>query len=481
MAEADEAGLARLTLPPDGGQLTVYAAPHPASLDAVPITIERDPQFRPDAVGKMDLRPVRVLLTDVAGKEATITGLNRFEPTIAGGKLVVRVDLPEPDFRYQASLTGRVLDDRGRPVAGAKVALGFGERSRGSAMSGEPAHTVTTDARGDYLIRSIPHRDPDGNPRKVFVVATKDGYAGVDTPPIAPPPGNDDSPQVLDPIHLAPGVSLSGTVVDPQGRPVIGVWVDVRGPYALRDQGVRTDEKGHFRVPNLPKGPVSLYFEYGPFFAMGKYLADGTDDKLEIRLRPTAEALAGRSAIPEPPAIGRPAPPLQVVAWTDGKSRTLADYKGKVVFLDFWGIWCGPCVNGLPSLERLKQKYEPHGVVFLSIHTPGEEIARIRRFLDFKKAKLVSALDASLGNGDSSRNGVTADRYGVRGYPTLVMIDRRGNVAFHSGIGTNEGVAAMKALGEEMGLDESTMTETDFHRLWEAFFSREVEKVLNRP
>ena len=78
-------------------------------------------------------------------------------------------------------------------------------------------------------------------------------------------------------------------------------------------------------------------------------------------------------------------------------------------------------------------------------------------------------------------NGVTADRYGVRGYPTLVMIDRQGNVAFHSGIGTKEGVAAMKALGKEMGLDESTMTEADFHRLWEAFFSREVEKVLDRP
>ena len=87
--------------------------------------------------------------------------------------------------------------------------------------------------------------------------------------------------------------------------------------------------------------------------------------------------------------------------------------------------------------------------------------------------------DESRGKDDNSRNGVTADRYGVRGYPSLVMIDRRGNVAFHSGIGTKEGVAAMKALGKEMGLEESTMTEADFHRLWEAFFGREIEKILN--
>ena len=314
-------------------------------------------------------------------------------------------------------------------------------------------------------------------------MATKDGYAGVNSPPVELPPGTDDSPRVLDPVRLAPGVSLSGTgrrPAGPAGRRGVG---QIRGSYALRAQSVRTDEQGHFRVPNLPKGLVSLYFEYGPLFAMGKYLADGTADDLEIRLRPTAEPLAKRAApaIPEPPAIGSPAPALQVAAWTDGKPRTLADYKGKVVLLDFWGIWCGACINGMPSLEHLKQKYEPRGVVFLSIHTPGEDIGKIRRFLEFKKSSFISALDEGRGKSDNSLNGVTADRYGVRGYPTLVMIDRRGNVAFHSGIGTKEGVAAMKALGKEMGLDESTMTEADFYRLWEAFFSREVEKVLDRP
>ena len=452
-------------------------------MDGIPIAIEWEPDFRPDAVATMDRREGQIHLVNVAGKKATLTGLDRFEPTIAGGTLVVRVDLPEPDFRSQARVAGRALDEQGRPIAGAKVALGFGEPSKGSAMSGDPEHTVTTDARGDYLIRSVPRRDPDGKPRNVFVVATKEGYAGNDSPSIALPPGTDDSPRVLDPVRLAPGVSLSGRVVDPQGRPVVGAWVEIRGSYALRAQSVRTDEQGRFRVPNLPKGLVSLYFEYGPLYAMGKYVADGTADNLEIRLRPTAEAVAKRAtpAIPEPPAIGSPAPALQVAAWTDGKPRSLADYKGKVVLLDFWGIWCGACTNGMPSLEHLKQKYEPRGAVFLSIHTPGEDIGKIRRFLDLKKSSFISALDEGRGKSDNPDNGVTADRYGVRGYPTLVMIDRRGNVAFHSGIGTKEGVAAMKALGKEMGIDESTMTPADFYRLWEAFFSREVEKVLDRP
>jgi thiol-disulfide isomerase/thioredoxin len=172
---------------------------------------------------------------------------------------------------------------------------------------------------------------------------------------------------------------------------------------------------------------------------------------------------------------------LQVVGWTDGKSRSLADSRGKVVFLDFWGIWCSACLNEMPILGRLKQKYEPRGVVFLSIHTPGEEIEKIRRFLDLKKTSLVSALDEGRRQHEDSYNGVTADRYGVRGYPTLVLIDRQGNVAFQTGIDIREGIAKMKALGKEMGIQESTMTKDQFERLREVLLSREIEKVLNRP
>ena len=74
-------------------------------------------------------------------------------------------------------------------------------------------------------------------------------------------------------------------------------------------------------------------------------------------------------------------------------SRTLADYRGKVVFLNFWGIWCGPCVGELPSLEKLRAKYEPLGVVFLTLHTPGENEKTVRKVLEMKKSSLVFAFD----------------------------------------------------------------------------------------
>jgi thiol-disulfide isomerase/thioredoxin len=238
-------------------------------------------------------------------------------------------------------------------------------------------------------------------------------------------------------------------------------------------------------ISNLPKGLIEVAFQYGPLEAAGEYLADGVAEEIKIQLRPRdatpTTVKAARPTTPKPPALGRPAPPLQIIGWTDGKSRSLADYRGKVIFLNFWGIWCSACLNEMPRLERLKQKYEPRGVVFLSIHTPGEEIEKIHRFLDLKKSSLVSALDEDRRQHENSYNGVTADRYGVRGYPTLVLIDRQGNVAFHTGIDTKEGVAAMKARGKEMGIQESTMTKEQFQQLWEDFFGREIEKVLNRP
>ena len=507
-AEADEAGRADLTLPREDGKLMAGAergSPRARSFSSIPVAIPMEwaSGFRTDAVKTIERIEGGYRLKDDAGRTATIGNAprelpdgaggsikigetGRVEPTLVDGKLTIRVLFSEAGRASSGSLSGRIVDPAGRPIGGVRVAPAFyireGHRG-GSVFPNDKEHEATTARDGRFLIRRIPRIDVSGRPSTLTLVVRKEGFASLETPEFSFKPGQGDAPQVLDPIQMEPGVSLSGTVVDPQGQPVEGVWVEPGGGYALRSRFTRTDADGKFTVRDLPKGLIELSFQYGDLWASDKYLADGTDDGLNIRLRPSAALLArpAARAVPEPPALGRPAPPLQVVGWSDGKPHSLADYRGKVVFLDFWGTWCGPSVKGIPSLERLEQKYEPRGVVFLSIHTPGEDIGKIRRFLDLKKSTLVSALDEAHDPGDNARNGLTADRYGVRGYPTLVMIDRRGNVAFHSGIGTREGVAAMKALGKEMGIEESTMTEADFHRLWEAFFSREVEKVLDRP
>ena len=52
---------------------------------------------------------------------------------------------------------------------------------------------------------------------------------------------------------------------------------------------------------------------------------------------------------------------------TNGEDITLSDFKGKVVLLDFWATWCGPCMQSIPELVRLQQKYNDKGLVVLGV------------------------------------------------------------------------------------------------------------------
>jgi len=487
-SEIDDSGGARLTLPTEGGTVTAHVGAEVEVAEWVQLTIEWGAGFRPGAVQsviKLGNSPIRYRLVDDNGRMATVTGPEKgqAEPRLDGNKLVFQVTLPVTDPKASGDVVGKVIDASGEPIAGAQVQVVW-VSEQGSGMAGGDRYRAITDAQGSYLLRAMPR----GQLTKFHLAVTREGYAGVDTRPVAFDPPADGKPQVADPVTLVSGFSLTGVVVDPDGKPLAGVWVQPQGSYANRSQFTRTDDAGRFTVRDLPEGRVSFNFRYGKLAEFGAYFAGKGSDPVKVTLRRMPDPAQMKSqtelakpAGPEPPAVGTLAPEWKMRDWSDGLSHSLADFRGKVVFLDFWGIWCSPCVNGLQSLERLKQKYEPRGAIFLSIHTPGEQIGNIRRFLEFKKTTLISALDEDAGRDDESHNGVTADRYGVRGYPTIVMIDRRGNVAFHSGIGTKEGVAAMKALGKEMGIEEAMMTEADFHRLWEAFFGREIDRILNRP
>jgi RNA polymerase sigma factor (sigma-70 family) len=509
--EVDESGLAHLTLPSEGDSVSVGASAHRRlqrrypSAHPVMIPLEWAAGFRPDAVKSVDRLDGRFRMIDDAGRIATMgpsaravidrsgqlatePAPGRVEPIVTGGKLVITVNLFDPESLSAGDLTGQVIDELGQPIDGALISPAFhihdGNRGGGSFPDNRE-NQVITDRNGKFVIRGIRCPQFYGRSTTFSLVVRKEGFAGAETAELSAQPGKAGSARALDPIRLEWGVTLKGTVVDPNGRPAAGVWILPLANFALRSRFTRSDAAGKFALSDLPKGLVELSFQYGTASASGKYLADGTADEIKVQLRSSDGAPAptkpARANAPDPPAVGSPASPLQVVGWTDGQAHSLADHRGKVVFLDFWGIWCSACIDGMPNLERFKQKYEPRGIVFLSIHTPGEEIDKIRRFLNVKQSSIVSALDANRGPNGNSDDGVTAGRYGVKGYPTVVMIDRQGMIAFHSGIGTKEGVAAMKRLGKEMGIEESTMTKKQFERLHEAFFSREIEKVLMQP
>jgi len=322
--EAHEAGRVSLTLPTGEGKVMATAAMDDSLLSfaSIPLVIplEWDADFHPEAVKTVERFEGGYRLQDDAGRSATIgepaqeipsgTGTlvtiaepGRVEPGLVDGKLVIRVVFNDGGRAWPGNLSGRVVDQAGRPIEGALVAPAFHFRegnSGGRVFPGDKEHQATTDDRGQFVLHAIPRGREIGRSTNISLIVRKVGFANLQTPVFAFRPGLGDSPHVLEPIRMEAGVSLSGTVVDSDGEPAEGVWVRPAGGFATRSQFTRTDAAGKFTIRNLRKGMVEIGFAYGSLSASGKYLADGNDDGFKIQLRTSGSFFGDPAAKVEP-------------------------------------------------------------------------------------------------------------------------------------------------------------------------------------
>lgn len=140
-------------------------------------------------------------------------------------------------------------------------------------------------------------------------------------------------------------------------------------------------------------------------------------------LAPHQEALPTSS---QPIKPGRLAPPLDLAGWTDGQARGLNDFHGNVVVLDFWGMWCGGCVREIPQMKKMQERYKDQGVVFVAIHTAGADVNKVLAFQRAEEWKTLMAVD----RGDKAA-GSTVTKYGVVGFPGIIVVGRDGRVTFN--------------------------------------------------
>ena len=141
--------------------------------------------------------------------------------------------------------------------------------------------------------------------------------------------------------------------------------------------------------------------------------------------------------------IGQPAPAFE---WRNesGSPVGLDQYKGKVVYLDFWASWCGPCRQSFPWMNEMLAKYAAKGLVVVGVNLDANA-ADAKKFLNETPAKFDVFFD---------NKGQSPKLYGVRGMPTSYLIDRNGKIAsIHAGFNPAKKAELESALRNALGLE----------------------------
>jgi thiol-disulfide isomerase/thioredoxin len=130
---------------------------------------------------------------------------------------------------------------------------------------------------------------------------------------------------------------------------------------------------------------------------------------------------AARTQLAKFDRVGKPVE----IAFTslEGNKIDLADLKGKVVLIDYWATWCGPCIAGLPELLETYEEWHPKGFEILGISLDDDEAA-LKTMVEERGMKWPQFFDKE------NAGNRYADKYGITGIPTLWLIDKQGKLRY---------------------------------------------------
>ena len=111
--------------------------------------------------------------------------------------------------------------------------------------------------------------------------------------------------------------------------------------------------------------------------------------------------------------------PLEIrLSDPDGRPVSLSEFRGKIVFINFWTTWCLACVIEMPSMEKLHQKFKDKNFVMVAINLQ-ESAARVKQFFEEHKLTFLTLLDTT---------GDVGAGLGIRSIPTTFILDKNGRL-----------------------------------------------------